>query len=78
MLSSVGLRLLPCGVPFVRWLTLDFFPCNCTVPVRFVRSRKIVAERDVYSLLRAVIGYAVCISVVMASIVSTPLMKPRE
>ena len=26
MLNNVGLRLLPCGVPFVRWLILDFIP----------------------------------------------------
>ena len=41
-------------------------------------SRKIVAERDLYPLLRAVIGAAVCISVAMASIVPAPLLKPRE
>ena len=42
------------------------------------RSRKIVAERPLYPLLRTVIGAAVCISVAMASIVPTPLLKPRE
>ena len=44
----------------------------------FSRSRKIVAERDLYPLLRAIIGAAVCISVAIASIVPTPLLKPRE
>ena len=44
----------------------------------FTRSRKIVAERDLYPLLRAVIGAAVCISVAMASIVPIPLLKHRE
>ena len=37
MLNNNRLRLLPCGVPFDRWLTLDVFPLKCTVPVRFVR-----------------------------------------
>ena len=41
-------------------------------------SRNIVAEQEVDPLLRAVIGTAVCISVAMASIVPTPLLKPRE
>ena len=40
-------------------------------------SRKIVSERDFYPLLRAVIGAAVYINVAMASIVRTPLLKPR-
>ena len=50
----------------------------------FSRSRKIVAERDLYPLLRAVIGAAVCISVAMASIVPTsvflgmPAMRTRR
>ena len=44
----------------------------------FSRSRKIVAERDLYPILRAVIGAAVCITVAMASIVPTPLLKSRE
>ena len=44
----------------------------------FSRSRKIVAERKLYPLLRAVIGAAVCISIEMTSIVLTPLLKPRE
>ena len=44
----------------------------------FSRSRKIVAERDLYPLLMAVIGAAVYINVAMASIVPTQLMKPRE
>ena len=44
----------------------------------FSRSMKIVAEQDVYPLLMAVIGAAVCIDVTMASIVPTPLLKPRE
>ena len=39
---------------------------------------KIVAERELYPLLREVIGATVCISVEMASIVPTPLLKPRE
>ena len=41
----------------------------------FSRSRKIVAERDLYPLL---IGAAVCISVEMAAMVPTPILKPRE
>ena len=49
-----------------------------TILKAFSRSRKIVAERDLYPLLRAVIGAAVCISVAMTSIVPTPLLKPRE
>ena len=99
-------------MPFVRWLTLDFLPGNCTVPVRYVnvviqphyrswprisssaadssntsfessskaffRSRKIVSERDLYPLLREVIGAAVCISVAMATIVPIPFLEPRE
>ena len=44
----------------------------------FLRYRKIAAERDLYPLLRAVIGAAVCISVAIASIVLTPLLKHRE
>ena len=44
----------------------------------FSRCKKILAERDLYTLLRAVIGAAVCISVAMASIVPTLLLKPRE
>ena len=44
----------------------------------FSRSRKIVAERDLYPLLRAVIVAAVCICVAIASNVPTPLLKPRE
>ena len=44
----------------------------------FSRSRKIMAERDLYPLLRAVIGAAMYIIVARASIVSTPLLKPRE
>ena len=43
----------------------------------FVRSRKIVAERDVYALLMEIIGAAVCINA-MASIVLTPPLKHRE
>ena len=39
---------------------------------------KNVAERELYPLLREVIGAAMCISVAMASIVPTPLLKPRE
>ena len=41
----------------------------------FSRSRKIVAERDLYPLLKAVIGAAVCINVAKASIVQTPLLN---
>ena len=41
-------------------------------------SRKIVAERDWYPLLKAVMGAAVYINVVIASIVPTPLLRPRE
>ena len=41
-------------------------------------SRKIVTERDLYPLLRVVIGAAVCTSVAMASMVPTPLQKLRE
>ena len=37
-----------------------------------------VDERELYPLLRTVIGAAVCISVAMASIVPTPLLKPIE
>ena len=44
----------------------------------FSRSRKIVAKRDLYPLLRGVIGVAVCISVAIASIVPTPLLNPRQ
>ena len=44
----------------------------------FSRSRKIVSERDLYPLLRAVIRAAVCISVAMASIVPTLLLNLRE
>ena len=44
----------------------------------FSRSRKIVAELDLYPLLRGVIVSAVCISVAMASTVPTPLLKPSE
>ena len=44
----------------------------------FFRSRKIVAEQYVYPLLKVVIGAAVCINVVIASIVLTSLLKPRE
>ena len=43
----------------------------------FSRSRKIVAELDLYPLLRVVIGAAVCISSTMPSIVPTPLLKHR-
>ena len=48
------------------------------VQMLFSRSRKIVAEQDLYPLLRAVIGAVVYINVVRASIVPTPLLKPRE
>ena len=44
----------------------------------FSRSRNIVAERDLYPLLRAVIGAAVYISVTIALIAPTPVLKPRE
>ena len=44
----------------------------------FSRSWKIVAERDVYPLLKAVVGAAVYINVAMASIVPTALLKHRE
>ena len=44
----------------------------------FSRSRKIVAERDLYPVLKTFIGAAVCINVAIASIVPTPLLKPRE
>ena len=44
----------------------------------FSRSKKIVAERDLYPILISAIGAAVCISVAMASIVRTLLLKPRE
>ena len=44
----------------------------------FSRSRKIVAGRDLYPLLRAVIRSAMCIWVPIVSIVPTPLLKPRE
>ena len=44
----------------------------------FTRSGKIVAELDFYPLLNAVIGVVVCINVAIASIVPTPLLKPRE
>ena len=49
-----------------------------TITKAFSMSRKIVAERDFNPLLRAVIGAAVCNSFAMASIVPTPLLKPRE
>ena len=39
---------------------------------------RIVAERELYPFLRAVIGAAVCISVAMASIDPTPLLDPIE
>ena len=39
---------------------------------------KNVAERDLYPLLKVVIGATLCISVAMASMVPTPLLKPRE
>ena len=42
----------------------------------FSRSRKIVAERDLYPVLKPFIGAAVCINVAMASNVPTPLLKP--
>ena len=42
------------------------------------RSRKIVVERDLYLLLRVVIGSAVYINVARVSIVPSPLLKPRE
>ena len=44
----------------------------------FSRSRKIVGERALYPLLKVVIGAALCTSVAMASMVPTPLLKPRE
>ena len=44
----------------------------------FSRSRKMVAERALYPLLQVVIGAALCTSVAMASVVPTPLLKPRE
>ena len=44
----------------------------------FSRSREIVAERALYPLLKAVIGAALCTSVAMASMATTPLLKPRE
>ena len=37
-----------------------------------------MAERDLYPLLSAVIGAAVYTNVARASIVPTPLLKPRE
>ena len=40
----------------------------------FSRYRKVVAERDLYPLLRAVIGAAVYIDVAIASIVTTLLL----
>ena len=43
----------------------------------FSRYRKIVAERDLYPLLRVFIGAAVYINAAMALIVPTPLLKPR-
>ena len=49
-----------------------------TSPKAFLRSRKIVADRDLYTLLREVIGAAVYITATRASIVSTPLLQPRE
>ena len=36
------------------------------------------AERDLYPLLKVVIGAALCNSVAMASMVPTPLLKPKE
>ena len=44
----------------------------------FSRFRNIVAERDFYPFLKAFIGAAVCINVAIASIVPSPLLKPRE
>ena len=44
----------------------------------FSMSMRIVDERELYPLQKAVIGAAVCIYVVIASIVRTPLPRPRE
>ena len=44
----------------------------------YSRSREVMAERDLYPLLREVIGVAVYINVAWASIVPTPLLKHRE
>ena len=44
----------------------------------FLRPSNVVVERDWYHLLMTVIGTAVCISVAMASIVTTPFLKPTE
>ena len=41
-------------------------------------SRYIVAERDLYPVLKAFVGAAVYINVAMVSIVSTPHLKHRE
>ena len=46
-----------------------------TSSITFLRSRQIVAERDLYPVLKPFIGATVCINV--ASIVPTPLLKPR-
>ena len=44
----------------------------------FSRSSNILAERDLCPVLKTFIGVDVCINVAIASIVSTPLLKPRE
>ena len=44
----------------------------------FSRSRKMVTARLLYPLLKVVIGAALCTRVAMASMVPTPLLKPRE
>ena len=44
----------------------------------FLKYMKIVAERDWYPLLRAVIGVAVYINLEMASIVPISLLKHRK
>ena len=44
----------------------------------FWRSRKIVVEQDLYPLPKAVIEAAVCNNVAIASIIPSPLLKPRE
>ena len=44
----------------------------------FSRSRKIVAERALYPLLKVLIVAALCTSVATVSKVPTQLLKPRE
>ena len=50
----------------------------CNSSKYFSRSRKTVTERDLYPLLKGVIGVAVCINVARASIILIPLLKHKR